>query len=449
MDWIEVTAKTVDAAKELALDRLGVVEDELEFEVIDEPRSGFLRRSDARIRARVRPLSREKPVGPAPPAGRRASAAADRAASGGRERSSAHEVADDRAGDGRPATATAAAERPGGSGPSRPRRRGAAGRRWRTGSAGAGAAAAEDSDVRRRAARPAGPRTRTRRRKWTSRPCRCAEQAELAATFADELVRAMGFQATVRTEIDEDDLTVQIEGDNLGVLVGPRRRHAPGARRSRAGRGAAQRRRPQRPGPRRRRRLPRAAARGAGRVRPKSRGRGRRTPARPASLEPMNAADRKVVHDAFAEVDGVATGSEGEEPAPPGRDPARVNGSEDLPLEVLERAQAPRVSRARARSRLTCAHAAGFADVVEAALGRPPDVAGRPRARAAAFPACARGPLARLSDLVLIESNHRRSEYLRAAVSDRGLGRAGSTVFEDRAEVVAHDPAAPGAVRAS
>jgi len=27
MDWIEVTARTVDDAKELALDRLGVVED--------------------------------------------------------------------------------------------------------------------------------------------------------------------------------------------------------------------------------------------------------------------------------------------------------------------------------------------------------------------------------------------------------------------------------------
>ena len=61
MDWIEVTAKTVDDAKELALDRLGVVEDELEFEVIDEPRTGLLRRADARIRARVKPLSREKP----------------------------------------------------------------------------------------------------------------------------------------------------------------------------------------------------------------------------------------------------------------------------------------------------------------------------------------------------------------------------------------------------
>ena len=31
-------------------------------------------------------------------------------------------------------------------------------------------------------------------------------------------------------------------------------------------------------------------------------------------LEPMGAADRKVVHDAITEVDGVETGSEGEEP---------------------------------------------------------------------------------------------------------------------------------------
>ncbi len=62
MDWIEVTARTVEEAKELALDRLGVIEDELEFEVLDEPRGGIFRRSDARIRARVKPLSREKPV---------------------------------------------------------------------------------------------------------------------------------------------------------------------------------------------------------------------------------------------------------------------------------------------------------------------------------------------------------------------------------------------------
>src|SRR2546422_8636425 len=63
MDWIEVTARTVDDAKELALDRLGVIEDELEFEVVDEARKGLfgVARGDARIRARVKPISREKP----------------------------------------------------------------------------------------------------------------------------------------------------------------------------------------------------------------------------------------------------------------------------------------------------------------------------------------------------------------------------------------------------
>src|SRR5438552_3846930 len=63
MDWIEVTARTVEDAKELALDRLGVVEDELEYEIVDEARKGLfgIARGDARIRARVKPISREKP----------------------------------------------------------------------------------------------------------------------------------------------------------------------------------------------------------------------------------------------------------------------------------------------------------------------------------------------------------------------------------------------------
>ena len=64
MEWIEVTGRTVDEAKERALDELGVHESELEFELIGEARSGFLGigRSEARIRARIKPLSREKPA---------------------------------------------------------------------------------------------------------------------------------------------------------------------------------------------------------------------------------------------------------------------------------------------------------------------------------------------------------------------------------------------------
>ena len=64
MEWIEVSARTLPAAVELALDRLGVVEAELEYEIVEEPKSGLfgLGRTEARIRARVKPLSREKPM---------------------------------------------------------------------------------------------------------------------------------------------------------------------------------------------------------------------------------------------------------------------------------------------------------------------------------------------------------------------------------------------------
>src|SRR5215813_3107422 len=95
MDWIEVTAKSVDDAKELALDRLGVVEDELEFEVLDEPSRGLFRRSDARIRARVKPLSREKPVDRRRRRGKGNERSSSRSSSGGSKgRSSSTAVAD-------------------------------------------------------------------------------------------------------------------------------------------------------------------------------------------------------------------------------------------------------------------------------------------------------------------------------------------------------------------
>ena len=57
MEWVETTAKTIEAAREAALDQLGVGADEAEFDVIEEPRPGLFgrMRGEARIRARVRP----------------------------------------------------------------------------------------------------------------------------------------------------------------------------------------------------------------------------------------------------------------------------------------------------------------------------------------------------------------------------------------------------------
>ena len=59
MQWVEVTGRTVEEAKEAALDQLGVDEQDAEFEVLEEPKSGLFGRlrSEARVRARVVPTA--------------------------------------------------------------------------------------------------------------------------------------------------------------------------------------------------------------------------------------------------------------------------------------------------------------------------------------------------------------------------------------------------------
>jgi spoIIIJ-associated protein len=57
VEWVETTGKDIGEAKELALDQLGVDEEDAEFEVLEEPRSGLFGRTRgvARVRARVLP----------------------------------------------------------------------------------------------------------------------------------------------------------------------------------------------------------------------------------------------------------------------------------------------------------------------------------------------------------------------------------------------------------
>src|SRR6516164_9952319 len=59
MEWVETTGRSIEEAKDAALDRLGVDETEAEFEIVDQPRFGLFGRlrSEARIRARVRPTA--------------------------------------------------------------------------------------------------------------------------------------------------------------------------------------------------------------------------------------------------------------------------------------------------------------------------------------------------------------------------------------------------------
>ena len=59
MQWVEVTARSIEEAKEAALDQLGVDEQDAEFEIVEEPKSGLFGRlrSEARVRARVVPTA--------------------------------------------------------------------------------------------------------------------------------------------------------------------------------------------------------------------------------------------------------------------------------------------------------------------------------------------------------------------------------------------------------
>src|SRR5215217_9437594 len=59
MQWVETTGKSIEEAKGRALDQLGVSEEDTEFEILEEPRSGLFGRikGEARVRARVRPTA--------------------------------------------------------------------------------------------------------------------------------------------------------------------------------------------------------------------------------------------------------------------------------------------------------------------------------------------------------------------------------------------------------
>lgn len=274
MEWVETTGKTLDEAKDKALDELGVDEGDAEFELLEEPKQGLFGRvrSEARVRARV------KPRAPRAKAPRR-----DK-----RKRGSA---------DGSAASADVA-----------------------------GAPDESDSGGESREAR--GPRRR-RGRRSTSRDTEGArsgsdreekmeevpltEQSEVAEDFLAGLIDELDLDAQISTRsIDEETYEVALQGDGLGTLIGPKGETLDALqdlmrtvvhRRTRAGNGrllldvGGYR-------AKRRSALERFAKEVAERV---------LTSGSAVALEPMSPADRKVVHDTINEIDGVSTTSEGED----------------------------------------------------------------------------------------------------------------------------------------
>jgi spoIIIJ-associated protein len=282
MEWIEVTGKTLDDAKELALDRLGVSDADLEYEVLEEARGGFLGmgRSEARIRARVRPVSREKPD--------------DRR---GRRRRPRGDERGARPAERRPEAGAAPAATAG----TRPRQR--RGGRGRHRAEGAGQTSAEHP-----AAPAAAPEGAT-----MVDEIPLDEQREVAEEFLRELVRRFGITATVTSREDEGRLEISITGEQLGILIGrdaatldALEELTQAVVQTRCD-GHASRIRVDVAGYRQRRRdaLVAFTRQLADEV---------RASGEPRRLEPMGSLDRKVVHDVIAEMDDLETTSEGMEP---------------------------------------------------------------------------------------------------------------------------------------
>jgi spoIIIJ-associated protein len=290
MEWVETTGKTVEEAKEAALDQLGVHEDDAEFEVVEEPRTGLFGRTrgEARVRARVRPTSPRPKTERGTRRRRRPEGArkSSEQGGGGAERSAP-------AGE-RPA---AGSDRPDG-------RKTSTRRRSRGGRGGGNRPAVAPKNV-----------NGDDEQEGNGMDATVEEQAAIMRTFLEGLVDAFDLDATFEEErVDEDTIELRVVGDNLGLLIGPKgqtlqsvqelartvvQRKATGTHhgRVRIDIGGYRERRKE------------ALARFATQVAADVAASGVAK-----ALEPMHPADRKVVHDTVNDLDGVATTSEGEEP---------------------------------------------------------------------------------------------------------------------------------------
>jgi spoIIIJ-associated protein len=302
MEWVETTGRTIAEALDAALDELGVDEDDVEYEVLEQPKSGFLGRlgsSEGRIRARVKPISREKP-------GERQR----RRGRGANTRPRGGNGSAKNGGNGGAQDAPAEAGRNGGAAEG-----GASGRRRRGGRSGGGGAG-RSGEKRPAASTGVGGGHNDQQQGSTVDTIEdvpIEEQAAAAEQFTQGLVDTFDLGARAKSVIDDDVVIVEVTGENLGLLVGPKGAtlHAieelvrTVVQRQTDGHGV---------------RIHvdvagyRAKRRAALEEFTRSLAEKVLETGRPQALEPMSASDRKVVHDTAAEIDGIATVSEGEDP---------------------------------------------------------------------------------------------------------------------------------------
>jgi spoIIIJ-associated protein len=324
VEWVVTTGRTVSEAVESALDKLGVDEQDAEIEVVQEPQKGLFGRlrAEAQIRARVRPTS------PRPKVDRRDRRRGERGRDGDRSRGKA-----------RSSGRSDGAE---GNGRGRRQRRDAAAEQGDGDRASDSAVVMAQADVAGddgsesvEGHRAASTRSRRRRGSRTAegadavsestQPTQAPAAAEFdiegqrqaVESFLTDLLAAFGrADATVTVTLSDDEaIEASVDGHELGLLVGQKgvtlqavqelvrsmvQRRFVGQTHARVRLDVA--------GYRARRKvaLERFALDVAESV--KASGVAR-------ALDPMGSADRKVVHDAVNEIEGVSTASEGEDAA--------------------------------------------------------------------------------------------------------------------------------------
>jgi spoIIIJ-associated protein len=305
MEWVETTGKTLEEARDAALDMLGVDESDAEFVTITEPRPGLFGRlrGEARVRARVLPATpppkRNRSRRPAP---RRDSSPDVRNPRAEKPESKEDSPGPDQespdAGNGRSRSAQ------------RRRTRSAKGAVESTAANGAGAVSGGARRPRKKVTKSSQAEEET-----VAETLSLEEQADLAKRFIEGLVAELGLSATVTAKPVAEDEVVQVavDGDELGILVG--QGGATLSALQELARTVVQRKAGGH--------IERIFVDVAGYRARRAEALGRFTrkvvedviaSGSDKALEPMSPADRKVVHDSVNEIGGAVTRSEGEEP---------------------------------------------------------------------------------------------------------------------------------------
>lgn len=295
MEWVESTGSSIDEAKERALDRLGVHGDDAEFEVLSDVKTGLFGRvkEEARVRARVAPTEPR-----AKDERRRGRNRGGRNAQKGGGRGNQRNRGNDR-------DQKNSGQKSGGQKNSGQK------------NGGQKNGGQRNSGQKKQANRDnanAGGEKREKNMSENEATMPLVEQADLAEEFVRGLAERFGTSVEfTREDVEEDEIRITVSGDDLGRMIGRRgttagaiddlvrtvlQRQAGSSRngRIRVDVGGVRARRAEALANFSRAQAEEVRASGTAR-----------------SLEPMSAADRKVVHDALTDEDGVDTVSEGED----------------------------------------------------------------------------------------------------------------------------------------